>query len=616
MSYWERTLSARIRRRRAIAAVSAGSMAAALLAACGGDDDDGGGDSPAGSPEASGLLGARNKGTPKQGGVLKHWHGSDIDHFDATISPTSQTVALSSEPFYPRMLALKTEEWPKEADGSTRGEIAESWEVGDGGLQFTFKLRQNMKWDNRAPTNGRPIDAQDVLFSWEKFLKLNGSALTLGNVERLTAPDARTIVARMKEPDASILQLLAARDGLYVEPREAESGFDPKRDVRGHGPYILEEYVPSAKFTYARNPNYYNAGKPYPEKVEVPIIPEHATRIAQFMAGNIHTDILVNAQDDIIPTRKAADKTLLFQAGNFSASTTNFLTFGWEQGAPWYDKRVRQALSMMIERDAYIDVIFNRDRFEAEGLEVPMRHNSIVPAGWGETYYLNPQESEFGAEAKYLKYDVAEAKKLLAAAGHANGFSTDLYFLSGPQFGPQYLKTAEVLANFFNEGGLKVTLGPIPNFDTWLSHYTRRYTIGYGQYENLPGHTGITLVGERGYSTLAVQLKAQMNPSGLGYRGMPPPGGNYRDGDPKSNDLSVRIGRELDVQKQAAMVHELIRYQTDQMYYVPRIASEKGFTLWWPAVGYAGVDVGYPNANNWADLRVNWWVDSTKAPFV
>ncbi len=63
MSYWEQTLSTRIRRRRAIAAVSAGSAAAAFLAACGGDDDDGG-DSPAGSPEASGLLGARNTGTP------------------------------------------------------------------------------------------------------------------------------------------------------------------------------------------------------------------------------------------------------------------------------------------------------------------------------------------------------------------------------------------------------------------------------------------------------------------------------------------------------------------------------------------------------------------------
>jgi len=615
MNYWEQALSARIRRRRAIAAVSAGSAAAAFLAACGGDDD-GGGDAPAGTPEASGLLGARNKGTPKQGGVLKHYHTSDIDHFDATISPTSQTVALSSEPFYPRMLALNTSEWPEEADGSSRGEVAESWELGEGGLQVTFKLRQNMKWDNRAPTNGRPLDAQDVLFSWDKFQKLNGSALTYGNVERVSAPDPRTIVVRMKEPDASIIQLFSARDGLYVQPREAESGFDPKREVRGHGPYILEEYVPSAKFTYARNPNYYNAGKPYPDRVEVPIIPEHATRLAQFMAGNIHTDVLQNAQDDIISTRKTADKTLLFQAGNFSASTTNFLTFGWDQGTPWGDKRVRQAASMMIDRDAYIDVIFNRDKFEVEGLEVPMRHNSVVPAGWGETYYLDPQDSKFGAEAKFLKYDVAEAKKLLAAAGHPNGFATDIYYLSGPQFGAAYLKTAELYANFFIEGGIKTTHGPIPSFDTWLSHYTRRYSVGYGIYDNNPGHSGITLIGERAYSTLAVQIKAQLHPAGLGYRGMIPPGGTLKDGDPKSNDLAVRIGREFDVQKQAALVHEMIRYQTDQMYYIPRVASEKGFTLWWPAVGYAGVDVGYPNAGNWGDLRVNWWVDSTKAPFV
>lgn len=58
------------------------------------------------------------------------------------------------------------------------------------------------------------------------------------------------------------------------------------------------------------------------------------------------------------------------------------LTFGWEKGAPWHDKRVRQALSMMMDRETYSDVIFSRKEFAADGLDVPIRYNSIVPGGW------------------------------------------------------------------------------------------------------------------------------------------------------------------------------------------------------------------------------------------
>jgi hypothetical protein len=63
-------------------------------------------------------------------------------------------------------------------------------------------------------------------------------------------------------------------------------------------------------------------------------------------------------------------------------------------------------------------------------------------------------------------------------------------------------------------------------------------------------------------------------------------------------------------------VHELIRYSTQEMYYVPRVAAEKAFSLWWPAIGNLGVDTTFPNASNWADGRINWWVDTTKPPFV
>ncbi|HLF79513.1 MAG TPA: ABC transporter substrate-binding protein [Dehalococcoidia bacterium] len=611
-SYWERLLRQRTSRRRALAATSTTAAAAAFLAACGGDGD--GGDS---KKSGSGILDAPqdSSGRAKAGGTLKFYSVGDIDHFDATISATSQTVSLSSEPFYPRMLGLATAKYPKEPDGGSKGELAEKWELSPDHLQITFKLRQGMKWDNRAPTSGRLIDASDVLFSWNKFLKLNNASLSLAaNIESVTSPDAQTILVKMKSPDSSIIPLFSGRDLLYVEPKEADGGFNPRNEVRGYGPWVLEEYVPSSRFVYARNPNYFLKDRPFPDKVEVPIVSDASQRLAQFKAGNIQADVLTASQQDIVQTKKDLPQTLLQQAGSFNASSTALSTFGWDPGSPWHDKRARQAVSMMIDRPTFADVIYNRDKFAAEGLDVPIRYNSIVPGGWGD-YWLDPtNEKEFGPEAKYLKFDLVEAKKLMAAAGHPNGFEFELIYNGGPEFGAAYARSVEMYAGFFGNGGLKVKQRPITPFNKWVNEFSRLYTVAFGAYGTLPGHTGMTFIAERAYSTLPVQIRNQMHKDGQGYRGMVPPGGSVPNGDPKSNDLSIKIDQEFDRKKQIALVHELIRYATNEMYYLPRVAAEKAFSLWWPAIGNVGADVGYPNAGNWADVRINWWVDTSKPP--
>jgi len=229
---------------------------------------------------------------------------------------------------------------------------------------------------------------------------------------------------------------------------------------------------------------------------------------------------------------------------------------------------------------------------------------------------LDPtNEKEFGPEAKYLKLNVAEAKRLLSAAGSPNGFEFDLYYNGGPQFGAAYARTAEIYSGFFGDGGLRPKLRPIVPFDPkWLLEYSRLYTVAFGNYGTVPGHSGVCLIAERAYSTLPVQIRNQMHKSGQGYRGMVPPGGSVPEGDPRSNDLAVKIDQEFDRKKQVALVHELTRYSTDQMYYVPRVSAEKPFSLWWPAIGNVGVDVWYANRGFWADERINWWVDDSKPP--
>jgi ABC-type transport system substrate-binding protein len=278
--------------------------------------------------------------------------------------------------------------------------------------------------------------------------------------------------------------------------------------------------------------------------------------------------------------------------------------------------RNRQALSMLIDREAFADVIFNRDRFADDGIDVELRFNSMVPGGWGLDFWLDPKDgASFGAEAKYLQYNVEEAKKLISAAGNPDGFEFDFYFNGGPQFGAAYARSTELYANFFTEGGLKVKSVGVAPFDVWLSHYSRRYSVAFEIYNDNPHHSGVSFIAERPYSTLPVQIRNQMHPSGQGYRGMVPPGGTLEDGDPTSNDLAIKINQEFDREKQISLVHELTRYATEAMYYIPRVAAEQPFYLWWPALGNAGVDVEYPNSAFWADRRMNWWLDQSKAPF-
>jgi peptide/nickel transport system substrate-binding protein len=518
------------------------------------------------------------------------------------------------------MLRMKSVPIPGEADGSSEGETAESWEVSPDRLTITFKIRQGMVWDRRDPTNGRQIDADDVVFSWNKYKELNPNSAAIANtgagsqspVESVTATDAQTVVVKLVQPDASIIPMFSAYDLFYIQPKEADGGFDPRNDVRGAGMYILEEYVPSSHFTWARNPDFYIKGYPFPDTVQVPIVSDYAQQLAQFKSGNIYTDIFENVQEDVIVTKKDAPDTLLLQENNYPTTSTALTVFGWEESVPFLDVRVRQALSMMIDREAIIDVLDNRQNFEKEGLEPGIRRVSAVPGGW-TGYWLDPtDEASFGKEAKYLNYNVEEAKALMEAAGYGDGLEFDIYQGPPGRYGAAYERQVELYDGMFRNAGQKPTLTPITNSDAWLSDYSRVYRTN--TYKPGDGFNGIAVIPERGYVTVALQLYNQFNNKGGGYRGAVPAGGSVLDGDPKLNDLTSKISREFDTNAQIDLVHDLIRYTAENMYYIPRASSAKAFTLWWPAIGNAGAYAWYANSGVWVDRRREWWIDSTKAP--
>ena len=599
-------------------AMGLGAVAGVLsVVGCGGD-----GDSAQGVQDRSGLVHKPVETTSqaKPGGTYRHFSNADTTHFDPAISDSSQVNGLAATPFYPTLIKFKLGKYPEDADGGSEGELAESWEMTPDKLQLTFKVRQGMKWDARSPTSGRQVIADDALTTWNKYVQSNPGARSVAYhpelapasaIESLSAPDSRTLVAKMKNPDASILALLSTR--FYVMPKEStDGGFDPRTVVRGHGPFLLEEYVPSARFVWRKNPDYYVKDRPFYDRVEVPIVSEQASRLSQFKAGNIYSDVLAGSQEDILPSKKDQQELLFVQADRFTTQGAWMLTYSWEEGSPFRDTRMRQAASMLIDREAYVDVIDNRANFASGGIDLPYEMNTVVTAGWGE-HWLDPRDKKaFGENAKYLEYNLAEAKKLMSAAGHPNGLEVDYNFLSTGQFGVVYNRVSEIYAGMLRDGGFRLRMNGM-EFNNWVDNISQGYRAKEYKAGTRKGFNGIGMQGERGYPTAAVLVYNQFNTAGQGYRGTSPDGRNVADGDPKLQDWTVKINQEFDAQKQQALTHDLIRYVTGMAYYMPQPSSTKPYSLWWPVLQNNGAFTAYPGTSIW-QVRQNWWIDQTKPP--
>jgi hypothetical protein len=267
---------------------------------------------------------------------------------------------------------------------------------------------------------------------------------------------------------------------------------------------------------------------------------------------------------------------------------------------------------MLTNREGYMDALDNRDVFTAEGITVPSAINSVVPPGW-TGYYLDPtDEKKFGASAKYLRYDVAEAKKLLAAAGHANGFNYEMFF-STTVYDQNYQRSAQLFSGMFIEGGLNAKMTGLP-YEQFKDQYYEAYFGPSYNSGKTKGFNGIVHLANPAASTLASHLFTFVHKDGGRFHGMSPDGRNAQNGDPKLNADIEKIRAEFDRDKQIALTHDLIRYFTGQSYYIPRPGQIQGFTLTWPALADYTTYLRPPSDNQWSGRNIYWWVDQTKAP--
>jgi peptide/nickel transport system substrate-binding protein len=623
---------------------SALTASAAFLAACGGDEDDtastgsngstgvssgssssGGstGSSSGSSGASAGLLTKPVDTTAKavRGGILKerqYREPSTLDIFAAN-SPLNSLIIPTYSTFVQQRRGHM-----EPSDGELIGDIAESWETSPDGLTVTLKLRQGVKWHNKAPVNGRAFDMDDALFTWSRYVAKSTGAQTVANERNPDAPilsfeasDPSTITLKLTEPLSYAVGLLSnagsLSGSLAIIPKETDSTFDIKGDIIGTGPYMLQEYEPSVGFKMVRHEEYYDKDRTLLDGIDLPIITEYATALAQLKTGNLYSMGSYGPSGSVNPEDllnvKQEQPELQIYASDYklgSSGVNSEVMFGWlPEGNLFYDERVRQALSMAIDRDLIIDTFNNVKTFNDAGLPVDTRWSSALQPTRDETtgWWLDPKSSDFGPNAKYYHYNLEEAKKLLSAAGYPNGFDIISHQLTTNERGEEVVKHAEVQNGLMAELGINITVDPID----YAKQYGPLYRDGRGQFEGWAyasasgGATGGTSIG-----LLANEFWSK---SGSSYRGFSTSGKNDESGDPEVDSMIAKGRLEMDTEKRRAIVFDLQRYLAEKQYTILAPGAASTFVTVWPCISNFKT---YQRVNYTADQV---WIDETKPPF-
>jgi ABC-type transport system substrate-binding protein len=575
--------------------------AAAFLAACGGDDDSSGTGAPGTATGGTGGTGGPGASGPDQSGLLY----TPVDETAKAIKggtyiDSHPGVILTHDPMKTGInirgarrgfsQLFRVSEGFLGTTGEIEGDLAASWELSPDRLTLTVTL-EDTGFAPVSPLDGRKVDADDVLFSWERLQTegigrsdLSNAANPGAPIVSMEAPDARTVVVHMAEPNATLYSLLGTEvlGSMYILAKE---GADPAvldiaRKPIGTGPYYLVEDS-EVRYAWAKNPNFRRTklkdGEPYIDRIEEPVIPEQAAGVAQFRAGAIY-EYGVPA-NEIVETKKDIDELVLRQ--NFPIITgTERLYFGLAEGSPFRDERVRIAYMKTIDRDAFIFAAHNTDRFAADGLPVSEYWDAALARGVWEGWWLDPKdEAAFGPNAKNYTYSLEEAQKLVEAAGFQTPLEfTESYAAPGPSsFPQQFYDRAEIFLGQVEGSGVFKMNRNLINYQT--EYNTERYRFSKGNFE------GATW----GPDT------ASVDPTVASFFLFNSAGGYSFGQDAELDRLTNAARAEFEDDARRELIREVQRHH-GSLFLNNKIGQATGFQINWPVIRNIGV---WRGGTNW-----------------
>ena len=307
-------------------------------------------------------------------------------------------------------------------------DLAMSWDASEDLKSWTFHLRPNVKFHD-----GKPFTAADVVFTYGRLQdKEVGSVLraNLAIVTKIEALDPLTVRFELSIPYADLPAVTAGYPAFIVH--EAGMGTLTTKPV-GTGPFKFVEYRPGDQMLLEKNPDYFVPGIPKVDRAVLKIIPEVTTAIAGLESGAL--DIVYNVPPEQIDQLKASSV----------ADVAEVVTGSWQglimhnEMKPFDDPRVREAIIKLVDKPEVTDIA-------TFGHGTP----TVTP--------LPPTHPYFDKDIS-LTADIPGAKKLLAEAGLAGGFSLELYV---PGQEPALERMATSFRDTAKQVGITVQLRVVP----------------------------------------------------------------------------------------------------------------------------------------------------------
>ncbi len=343
------------------------------------------------------IRAARAQDTPKPGGTLKIATDTDPVGLDPMIS-SAYSTALITEHVYGSLM-----QYDKKLN-EVQPDLAQSVDISEDKLVYTFHLRQGVKWHD-----GQPFTSDDVKFSMERQKDpATGSpnAYMYAEVAEVKALDPATVEVRFNKVQGPFLAFMASPWASMVPKHVVQEKGDLQTLMVGTGPFKFVSYESGKSVKMVKNPDYYVSGQPYVDNLEIVFISDPTSRLNAVLTKQVDLSQAMHSKDYRQLSSTPGVTTIALETGSCQ---WNYI--GMNVTKPPFDNPlVRQAVAYAKNRRAVADNVHF-------GQAIPLT-GGIVPQ-WSWAY------------AKELKVysenpDVEKAKALLAEAGHPDGFETTI----------------------------------------------------------------------------------------------------------------------------------------------------------------------------------------------
>ncbi|MBI2766919.1 MAG: ABC transporter substrate-binding protein [Chloroflexi bacterium] len=583
-NYWLRLQGRHFSRRRVLAGAGVAAAGAAGLALAGcGDDDDNKGNGASSSGATGGnvptklsdlkkmtlndmrttFTGARFKNLdgykagPQAGGTLRYWFVSLPDW-----DPTGANGGLMASYMFAhnQLLQIKVNDSLKNPNFMEfEPGLATAMPEQPDNLTYIFKLQQGVKFQNLPPVNGRELTAQDIVYASEAYRKAPAQGPTYEQVDKIEATDKYTVKFTTSRPAAYFLSALGTPFHWIFSREQKESADGLAKKPIGTGAFMLDSVQDNGGYKVVKNPTYFRkdpvTGKqlPYLDAIETTYITDPAQTLAAYRAKQL---------DHYYPdSRERWEQVMETDPDSVTQVTTPPPSFQPYivmrlDTPPLNDVRVRQALSLMIDRDSIIKNI----------------HQGMAGYGYGQdwTFFGREWPWESNELGKWNKFDPKAAKDLLSAAG-VKDLNLDFFMQA---FAGANFDVWSAAAGMLNAQGVKTNIDAPQDVATIVS------TFYGGKFKGLAG-TGL--------------LGPGMDPDTFTYKALHSKSlTNYTFAkDPKLDELGVKQRETFDINERKKIVQEFMDYDLDQA------------TRIWLVTPYK-INVRRPNFFNLIDTEAAW----------